>query len=204
MAEIFNFPKGNGVGSTTNAAGSPTLGLGSRGLAVQEIQARLQQLHFDVSADGIYGQSTLVAVKSFQSSNGLTADGVVGIATWRKLEMQTVDPLPTRDAQFEPETVTGEYHPVSRPGVTQGGAAALQSGTLFGRPLWQWGLFVLGGAAVLYLLAKHEDGGSVAGYRRLLTDASPKSKASRMTVDGKCSRVPGSDKLKDAEELEAA
>lgn len=38
-----------------------------------------------VDVDGIYGSGTAAAVKAFQSLFGLTADGVVGRATWAKL-----------------------------------------------------------------------------------------------------------------------
>ena len=36
-------------------------------------------------ADGIYGRNTEAAIKRFQQQNGLTADGIVGPATWQKL-----------------------------------------------------------------------------------------------------------------------
>jgi N-acetylmuramoyl-L-alanine amidase len=36
-------------------------------------------------ADGIYGRNTEAAIKRFQQQNGLTADGIVGAATWQKL-----------------------------------------------------------------------------------------------------------------------
>jgi hypothetical protein len=38
-----------------------------------------------ISADGLFGSGTESAVKSFQSQHGLTADGVVGPATWQAL-----------------------------------------------------------------------------------------------------------------------
>lgn len=41
-----------------------------------------------VSADGDFGPGTLAAVKSFQSSQGLDADGVVGAKTWSRLLSQ--------------------------------------------------------------------------------------------------------------------
>lgn len=55
---------------------------GSSGSLVATLQQRV-----GVAADGQFGPITLGAVKSFQSRNGVTADGsgVVGAATWRAL-----------------------------------------------------------------------------------------------------------------------
>jgi hypothetical protein len=58
----------------------------SRGPEVTEIQARLQQLGFDVVADGIFGSSTQQAVRDFQRKRSLPLqDGIVGPRTWEAL-----------------------------------------------------------------------------------------------------------------------
>lgn len=54
---------------------------GDTGTAVKDMQKALQKLNYNVSADGKYGPQTVSAVKSFQSINGLTADGVAGART---------------------------------------------------------------------------------------------------------------------------
>jgi peptidoglycan hydrolase-like protein with peptidoglycan-binding domain len=36
--------------------------------------------------DGNYGDTTKAAVTKFQERNGLAQDGVVGVATWNKLQ----------------------------------------------------------------------------------------------------------------------
>ena len=56
--------------------------LGSRGDEVRRIQRKLRDLGFYSGAvDGIYGVNTRSAVKRFQSSVGITADGVAGSKT---------------------------------------------------------------------------------------------------------------------------
>ena len=59
---------------------------GDRGNEVMEIQKQLATLHYSVGElDGVFGPATEQAVKSFQAAKGLTADGVVGDATYRSL-----------------------------------------------------------------------------------------------------------------------
>ena len=57
---------------------------GSKGSHVKELQTAL-----DISADGIFGSGTELAVRRFQSENGLTADGVVGTKTWEAIGIDT-------------------------------------------------------------------------------------------------------------------
>lgn len=59
---------------------------GSRGKQVAELQSLLNTKGFDTGTpDGIFGRGTERAVKEFQSSAGLVADGVVGNMTWEAL-----------------------------------------------------------------------------------------------------------------------
>ncbi len=56
--------------------------IGSRGEEVRRIQNKLKQLGFyNGSVDGIYGSATQRAVKRFQASVGITADGIAGSKT---------------------------------------------------------------------------------------------------------------------------
>ena len=55
---------------------------GSSGKEVRQIQEKLKRWgYYTGSVDGIYGSKTEQAVKKFQRSNGLTADGIAGKAT---------------------------------------------------------------------------------------------------------------------------
>ncbi len=59
---------------------------GSKGRQVAELQTLLNTKGFDTGTpDGIFGRGTEKAVKEFQSSAGLVADGVVGNMTWQAL-----------------------------------------------------------------------------------------------------------------------
>ncbi len=61
------------------------LKLGSEGDDVKKLQVKL-----GVDPIGKFGPKTDAAVKAWQSSNGLTPDGVVGPATWAKLMGENV------------------------------------------------------------------------------------------------------------------
>lgn len=55
---------------------------GSSGATVTEIQTRLKEWgYYSGEVDGVYGSKTEAAVRYFQSSNGLNADGQVGNQT---------------------------------------------------------------------------------------------------------------------------
>lgn len=59
---------------------------GSKSSAVLFLQKLLLSYLYPITQlDGIFGAETERAVKAFQTENGLTADGVVGPATWRAL-----------------------------------------------------------------------------------------------------------------------
>ena len=64
----------------------PTLKKGARGNITKLLQVKLVSLGYNTNGvDGIFGSGTEKAVMSFQKSNGLVADGIVGKNTWRKL-----------------------------------------------------------------------------------------------------------------------
>ncbi|MFI8192088.1 peptidoglycan-binding protein [Streptomyces sp. NPDC085946] len=70
-----------------SAGSRPVIGQGASGEAVQRLQRALTAaLARTVTADGLFGPTTAQAVRDYQSSRGLTADGVVGAATWSALQ----------------------------------------------------------------------------------------------------------------------
>ena len=66
------------------------LKLGSEGEDVKKLQVKL-----GVDPIGKFGPKTEAAVKAWQSSNGLTADGVVGDGTWSKMFSESTVSTPT-------------------------------------------------------------------------------------------------------------
>lgn len=64
----------------------PVLYIGMEGKAVESLQGILQSKGFDLEycggCDGIFGEGTEYAVRSYQLQNGLDVDGVVGEQTW--------------------------------------------------------------------------------------------------------------------------
>jgi peptidoglycan hydrolase-like protein with peptidoglycan-binding domain len=77
--------------SATTAAARPVLRQGSSGSAVTSLQRRLSALHYDVGPiDGQFGSQTFHAVVAFQKVNNLGRDGIVGAATWARLDRPLV------------------------------------------------------------------------------------------------------------------
>lgn len=73
--------------------GRPTLRLGSRGISVHVAQDTLARKGFLTDRpDKIFGLRTQAAVRAFQRSVGITADGVIGGTTWRALLTAVVPP----------------------------------------------------------------------------------------------------------------
>ncbi len=76
---------------------------GSKGGEVKEVQRRLKKWgYYSGAVDGIFGAGTKKAVIAFQKKNGLTADGVVGKATYAALGMN--DSYNALDKQSKPST----------------------------------------------------------------------------------------------------
>ena len=88
IQEAVNVSVDGIVGSKTRAA-LPLLKKGSKGEVVKRVQTALMDIYGlslpKYGADGDMGSETVQAVKAFQSNNNLTADGIIGAKTWKKL-----------------------------------------------------------------------------------------------------------------------
>jgi len=70
---------------TPRASVCPMLRIGSTGVDVSHLQALLDSNQANLVIDGYFGPVTEAAVKAFQASKGLSATGIVDLATWRAL-----------------------------------------------------------------------------------------------------------------------
>ncbi|WP_394887072.1 peptidoglycan-binding protein [Mesorhizobium sp. AaZ16] len=66
----------------------PVVKSGSNGHPIKTLQHLLRARGQNVAVDGEFGPSTEAAVKTFQASHGLAADGIVGPLTWAALVVQ--------------------------------------------------------------------------------------------------------------------
>ena len=65
----------------------PTLKKGSKKPEVKDLQEALKALGFSPGkVDGVFGAATEKAVKAFQASVGIQADGIVGELTWHNID----------------------------------------------------------------------------------------------------------------------
>lgn len=83
--------------------GFATVRSGNSGGYVRALQANLYCFGLQSSVgsiDGSFGTGTYNALKSFQSSHGLTADGVAGSGTWRKMSEWTNVEVPNVSFQL--------------------------------------------------------------------------------------------------------
>ncbi len=68
-----------------NLSNYPLTKTGSRGNFVYLLQFLLSSYGYNIAMDGVFGRNTENAVRSFQTNNSLSADGIVGPNTWKYL-----------------------------------------------------------------------------------------------------------------------
>jgi hypothetical protein len=95
----------------------PILKRGSRGDLVVWAQEHLLGAGLSVPVTGVYGKQTYAAVRVFQSSHGLPADGAIGTSTWESLLTVPPVPQPWSGARTNPEggAAASRAIPPSRP-----------------------------------------------------------------------------------------
>ncbi len=111
IVQLNSFPRVPVQLAQSTAIVYPTLRAGSAGETVSRLQATLKLLGFyQGNVDGAYGQSTQQAVIAFQTAADLTADGITGPATWRRLL-----PAPGDINAAAADTSSGEVTSVESP-----------------------------------------------------------------------------------------
>ena len=74
-----------------SSGGYPLIRQNSRGNYVCIAQDDLNTLGYTAGGlDGVFGWQTFTAVKRYQASRGLVADGIIGCNTWRSLQENVV------------------------------------------------------------------------------------------------------------------
>ena len=114
-----------GTSRLSSTYGSITLGVGSSGYAVRDLQLELTRRGYPVgTADGDFGPATLAGVQKFQKAMQLTVTGRVAANDWRALSGLTY----TRTAAPKPATT-----PAPTPAKAVAGLNADGRGDVLGR-----------------------------------------------------------------------
>ena len=66
----------------------PVVQNGSQGHPIRTLQFLLRARGHNLTVDGMFGPATEAAVKAFQTSKGMTADGIMNAPTWSALIIQ--------------------------------------------------------------------------------------------------------------------
>ena len=91
MKQIFStpalrMPLAAAILAAGTASAFAVVEFGNNGSAVKNLQQLLTATgHYDGPPDGKFGNGTFLAVKAFQSSKNIPADGIAGGGTWRAL-----------------------------------------------------------------------------------------------------------------------
>ena len=66
----------------------PVVQKGNQGHPIRTLQFLLRARGHNLTVDGMFGPATEAAVKAFQTSKGMTADGILSAQTWSTLIIQ--------------------------------------------------------------------------------------------------------------------
>ena len=96
--------------ATVQVTPSVSLRMGDEGDDVVLLQVRLMALgYLSGKADGVFGSATGAAVAAFQLRNGLTADGIAGTKTYKKLFSD--DAIPAQNATVTTPPASSNPYP---------------------------------------------------------------------------------------------
>ncbi|MFB7590222.1 GH25 family lysozyme [Streptomyces sp. NPDC056169] len=108
---------GGGAPRPQPGASWPTLKAGQRGADVTTAQLLLGARGYATAADGVFGEGTQQQVKAFQRAQSLTADGIVGPATWARLVVTLKAGAKGRAVTALQRQLTDNGHAVTADGV---------------------------------------------------------------------------------------
>ncbi|MDD3429393.1 MAG: peptidoglycan-binding domain-containing protein [Oscillospiraceae bacterium] len=81
-----HFDRRYGTPACGGTSGYPTLRKGSKSTYVLILQDSLNALGYSTKTlDGAFGNNTYTALVNYQKANGLTADGICGCSTWKRI-----------------------------------------------------------------------------------------------------------------------
>uniref|UniRef100_UPI0026F2DC1B peptidoglycan-binding domain-containing protein n=1 Tax=Ruminococcus flavefaciens TaxID=1265 RepID=UPI0026F2DC1B len=98
--------------------GNPLLRKGSKGEGVSWVQSALNKLGYNLTVDGDFGSGTEKAVKQFQTSSGLSVDGIVGKDTINKIVEQLKPVTTAKTTARTTPTTTRTTTTTARPTTT--------------------------------------------------------------------------------------
>jgi lysozyme len=78
-------PDGREITNQIDLRALPTLKMGAQGDWVKFLQNKLNEQGSNLAVDGKFGNKTETALKQFQTTHELKADGIVGPKTWQKI-----------------------------------------------------------------------------------------------------------------------
>ncbi len=138
--EIALAGAGIGSGPALISTNMPTLRMGNRApkSAVMMLQQDLTALGYHSGAiDGLFGPATRNSVLAFQADNNLTADGIVGPATWAALDVPEPAPVrqPVTTAQLRAKGSTTIKNADIGQIMTVGGVGSFGLNELFGQAI---------------------------------------------------------------------
>ena len=126
ISSVFIFPSDKQHTDEKISAEMTLSKLGSQGEEVRRIQNKLRSLGFySGTVDGIYGTATQSAVRAFQKSVGITADGVAGPTTLLYLGLSSSSGFSSSDTYLLAKLIAAEARGETYKGQVAVGAVVL-------------------------------------------------------------------------------